>query len=116
MRRPEWRKHRTASAIIKAYVKDLAQLGSEVVSTSSKPREFTKEIESRGMWAYVVVGAVPVVHYWAAPSQSEDQIAFMLGHELGHVTGKPYKNAGMEEDRADLFGSVAAEVVRRLRK
>lgn len=72
-------------------------------------------LEDLGMWAFTDVRAKPpVVRYWAAPNVQREQLAMMLGHELGHATGKPCRDHAAEEERADEYGRVAAEVFRRL--
>ncbi len=68
-------------------------------------------ILAMGAWAFA--GRRPkgsVVHYWAAPSVSPLHLAYILGHEVGHVSGKQLRsrrNAWREELRADEYGAAA---------
>jgi hypothetical protein len=71
------------------------------------------------MWAFVVVPGdrrkTSMIHYWFADGHPIDQVALMLGHELGHIQDDgPHMHLteDEEEDRADLYGDVAGEVMR----
>lgn len=71
------------------------------------------------MWAFVDSKATPaVVHYWC-DGVDPLELAFMLGHELGHLSGKPLvsrRNFLREELRANEYGAVAREVFKVLKK
>ncbi|WP_141328330.1 hypothetical protein [Myxococcus sp. AB025B] len=51
-----------------------------------------------------------VIHYWAAPDVAPLHLAYILGHEVGHVSGKQLRsrrNTWREELRADEYGAAA---------
>jgi len=75
-------------------------------------------IRSVGHWAFVSVpdeeGLPCIVHYWHRRDLSPVLIARMLAHEIGHISDggpKHWLGSEGEEDRADEFARVAAEVV-----
>jgi hypothetical protein len=69
-------------------------------------------IRSMGVWAFCETRAkpCPVVHYWASPDADKAHVAYVLGHEVGHISGRPLRsrrNAWAEELRADEYGAAA---------
>ena len=114
-----WRRHASARSLVREYARaparDLGCLPEEVLLGPDTFTGFLKRIERMGRWAFVeTLAKPPVVHYWASPGTPAASLAFMLGHELGHISGKPARGAMAEEDRADEYGEVVRAVVRRL--
>jgi hypothetical protein len=68
-------------------------------------------ILNMGAWAFAGRRpGVSVIHYWAAPHVDSLHLAYFLGHEVGHVSGKQLRsrrNAWREEMRADEYGAAA---------
>ncbi len=74
-------------------------------------------MERQGYWGFCDFNDSqnPVVHYWHDGKRSLADLAFLLGHELGHSTGTPIdEDDSAEEDRANGYGLVASLVVARL--
>lgn len=82
-------------------------------------RKKLKIVQAEGMWAYVEVpedddpdGEICVIHFWHRKDQDPRMVAYMLGHELGHIAdGGPKFAPGdeREEDRADEFARATQE-------
>lgn len=109
----KWTRHRTAKSLVEAFV-ELAHS-----KFSDLDKQYVSAAESNGMWAFVRLSKIPHIHYWYKPGADVLEVAFMLGHEIGHVSGKPlesYKNAWREEERADEYGIAVKEVLKRLRR
>lgn len=109
-----WKRHRTIMSILRAFF-------------GGDPREFVAQdgagqdldiastIRNEGMWAFVETKRKPpLVHWWHDGKRSTKELAHLLGHEVGHITGKPLKSGMSEELRADEYGRVAALVVQKL--
>ncbi len=109
-----WKQYRTAKALDAVFSRGCeADPGDLMVDDEP----MLDVIQRQGMWAFVDTKASPpVVHYWHDGKRSEMELAFMLGHELGHVTGRKARGFVAEEHRADEYGEVAAAVLARLRK
>lgn len=65
-------------------------------------------IERMGYWGFADCPKHKV-HIWVGEKVSPAETIFLLGHELGHLLGKPHDDELMEEERADEYG-VAAQV------
>lgn len=113
----KWVEHRSARAICKAYF-HIDPLDVSEIDGFLSGGDFLKAIIAEGKWAFVETKPkIPVVHYWQDGKRSRDEMAFMLGHELGHVSGKQNKRSPIgEEIRADEYGDVVMTVLRRLVK
>lgn len=78
--------------------------------------ELLETIRLQRMWAFVRIPAderhEAEVHWWAHRDVSTAEKAMMLGHELGHISGKMLLGERKEEDRADTYGEVARAVLK----
>lgn len=75
-------------------------------------------VRSVGHWAFVSVpddDDLPcIIHYWHRKTLDPVLVARMLAHEVGHISDggpKTWLGGDEEEDRADEFAKVTAEVV-----
>ena len=103
-----WKKYRSPRAVFAA----LFNLPAKDVPPDD---ETVKMIRARGMWAFVAWRRRPVqVHYWHDGRRTLTELAFMLGHELGHASGTRARGERKEENRADEYGRVAAAVFKKL--
>lgn len=114
----KWRKHRSLRSICATFFQcpvsevDNVQIGTNVGDMSYET--YAGHLRKQGHWAFVETAASPpVVHYWHDAKTTRLQLAYMLGHELGHCNGKKLRGAA-EEARADEYGAVAAAVIKRL--
>lgn len=106
---------RSPAALLRAYWVGIARKSGWRASEVEVPDEMEQALRRHRMWAFVTTDTkVPVVRYWHEPGVSRERLAMMLGHELGHVTGKQARGHAAEEDRADEYGRVAAAVYRRI--
>lgn len=80
--------------------------------------EMLRAVRKMRHWAFVRVPkqkkATAVVHFYAADDVPLEHVARMLGHELGHISGEILDDEAEEEQRADLYGEVAARVLEML--
>lgn len=115
MRRIRWIRYETPQALARAWAHCIAKDNGWPAKGAKAHPGLLPAIVRQGMWAFVSVRTkVPVIRYWHKLGVPHEQVAMMLGHELGHVTGKPARGHAAEEDRADEYGKVAAAVFRRL--
>jgi len=77
--------------------------------------EIIKAVRMQRHWAFVRVPNKSkdeaVIHFYAADGVPLTDVAHMLGHELGHISGTILDNDAAEEKRADLYGDVAKRVL-----
>lgn len=113
MLKHRFRRHRTISSLLREFEKGEMEVTDPVIARET--------IEDEGMWAFVRIPLgrrartePAVVHWWAQPGQPDDQVALMLGHELGHISGEILDDGDAEEERADAYGEVAREVFLKL--
>ena len=105
----EWKRHKSPASILAAFAKISLKEALELTWEDSDDLVY-KQILKSAKWAFVETRSKPpVVHYWHSKSCKTEDLAFMLGHELGHVSGKPRRGV-TEELRADEYGAVAAAV------
>lgn len=114
MKRVKWVLFSSPAKLLRAYWTLIARengcKASDIVITG----DMLAAIRRQRMWAFVSVKTkIPVVRYWHEPDVDRGDLAMMLGHELGHATGKP-RRGHAEEDRADEYGLVAEAVWRRI--
>jgi hypothetical protein len=115
--RVRWRQYDTAEKLVKGYFRGIAKANGFTLRDVVGVDDHLKAVEHHGMWAYVdTFKSPPVVHYWCDHSTSLEDLAYMLGHELGHASGKQYRSDHAEEDRADTYGAAAMAVMLRLRQ
>lgn len=117
-----WRRYRSSKALVDKWNAD----AKDLPTTNPIGSSGLKGIQRRGMWAFVVrePKKIPVVHYWHDGRRSLVELTFMLGHELGHVSGKKSMDwmwdggdaESAEEARANEYGRVAALVVKHVFK
>lgn len=115
LRRPRWRRHRSARSLVTAWFDGLAR--SAGVSPKgwdrSEVASFHLEVRCSGAWAYCTP-ATRTVHYWFKHGLEQQQLVHMLAHELGHMVIDHPENfhsiahAPRDEVKADLYGAVAA--------
>ena len=123
------KRHRSATSIVREFLgPQLAVLPEELVWVPAHPSypddagftydDLLKAVRRQKHWAFVRVPDDPkqlaVVHYFASDDVSLADVAKMLGHELGHISGKNLRDPAKEEERADRYGTVAAEVLKML--
>lgn len=120
------RRHRSAASIVREFLgPQLAVLPEELVWVPAHPShpeedgfsyaEMLRAVRRQRHWAFVRVpkdpDGVAVVHFYAARDVPARDVARMLGHELGHISGDILDDDAAEERRADLYGEVAARVL-----
>lgn len=84
--------------------------------TDRPPLELVRSV---GHWAFVSVpdrdGPPCIIHYWHRRGLDPVLVARMLAHEIGHISDGGPKSwllgEEAEEERADEFARVTAEVV-----
>ncbi len=123
------KRHRSAQSIVREFLgPQLEVLPEELVWVPAHPSypddggftydEMLKAVRQQRHWAFVRVpkdtNGIAVVHFYAAKDVPLRAIAAMLGHELGHISGSILDDDAAEEERADLYGKVAAEVLEML--
>lgn len=80
----------------------------------SPPRsEMVKSIRAEGFWGFCDTKR-NVVRYWAAPNLPRWKLLYLLGHEVGHASGKPVRGMIAEENRANTYGAAVESVFRHL--
>lgn len=103
-----FKRHRTARALAGAFFKPMGGF-----------RNIVADIVHNGMWAFVDRRAKPspLVHYWHEADANPFHLAYMLGHEIGHVSGRPLvskRRGWKEEARADAYGAAAMLAFKRV--
>jgi hypothetical protein len=119
------KRHRSATAIVREFLgPQLAVLPEELIWVPAHPSypddggftydEILKAVRMQKHWAFVRVPNkgkdAAVIHWYAADDVPLSEVAHMLGHELGHISGTILANDAAEERRADLYGDVAKRV------
>lgn len=100
-------RHATARSLVNAH---LAPMGG--FDEIEEAPALLRAVEEVGLWAFcdTLAKPCPVVHYWHAEGVDRGHLAYVLGHEVGHVSGRPLRsprNAWREELRADEYGAAA---------
>lgn len=121
-KRVKWVRHSSATFLVRQFFKGMRVKAEDVTGPEGEPvlsrNGFRGEVERMGMWAFCIPARkVPVVHYWAARTADRLHLAFLLGHELGHASGKrlnSLRNTWREEMRADEYGACAAAVLKEI--
>ncbi len=123
------KRHRSATAIVREFLgPQLAVIPEELVWIPAHPSypddggftydEMLKAVRQQKHWAFVRVpkekNVAAVIHFWAAKDVAPAEVARMLGHELGHISGEILEDEAAEEERADRYGAVAEQVLRML--
>lgn len=105
--RVRFKRHRTPRSILRAYFRPMKMAPEDVQETPA----MEKGMVQTGAWAFVASRRkVPVIHYWASRHVEPLHLAYILAHEVGHVSGRPLRarrNAWREECRADEYGAAA---------
>jgi hypothetical protein len=120
------KRHRSATSIVREFLgPQLSVLPEELVWVPAHPSypddggftydEMLKAVRQQRHWAFVRVpkekGVSAVVHFFAADDVPLEDVARMLGHELGHISGEILDDEAEEEVRADRYGEVAGRVI-----
>lgn len=109
-----YRKHRTARSIARQFFGHRPE-DLRVVDQHGESHDLVAAIEREGIWAFVETRKKPpIIHWWDDDKRTVAECARVLGHELGHISGKPKKGI-TEEWRADEYADVVVEVIRRLK-
>ena len=109
-----WKRHRSITSILRAF---FGGPPADFVAQDDSGTDFdmTAQVEAEGMWAFVETKRKPPrVHWWHDGKRTKAELAHLLGHELGHLTGKKLEDWA-EELRADEYGRVAALVIAKLK-
>lgn len=124
-----FKRHRSATAIVREFLgPQLEVMPEELVWVPAHPSypddggftygEMLKAVQKQRHWAFVRVskeiGVAAVVHFFAAPGVAPADVARMLGHELGHISGEILDDEAAEEERAERYGEVAERVLEML--
>lgn len=99
-----FRRYRTARALVVAFFKPMGRMRDLEGSGG-----MLKAVEELDVWAFASRNE-RVVRYWARPDANPLHVAYVLGHEVGHLSGRPYKSRRKdwaEEMRADEYGAAA---------
>lgn len=124
------KRHKSAKAIVREFLgPQLRVLPEELIWVPAHPSfpddggfsydEMLRAVRSQKRWAFVRIphdGKIATLHFWAAKSVRTEDVAHMLGHELGHLSGDILANDAAEEDRADQYGDVVVQVLRMLKR
>lgn len=70
------------------------------------PNEYAAMVECFGFWAFADT-TKRTVHVWHGPEFSRLNALALLGHEIGHCVGTPFKDEEAEESRAHTYGFAA---------
>lgn len=102
-----FRRHRTPLSLLCAFFRPMGVRPEDIEET---PRMLA-DTKRFGMWAFAETRASPpVIHYWHAKDANPLRLAMLLGHEVGHISGRKLRsrrNAWREELRADEYGAAA---------
>lgn len=123
-------RHRTIGSLMQAYftgengetfpLEELKTAGFGALTVDSEgnhgEREFTFDqfaatIRREGFWGF----ATPkqgCVHVWVSRRANPFDVAFFLGHEVGHTQGRTARSHLSEEIRADRYGVAARQALR----
>jgi hypothetical protein len=103
-----WKRYGTPAALLNAFFRGMRLRGYRDVREGPSMLDGIREMR---MWAFIDTEKNrPLVHYWAAKDADPLRVAYMLGHEVGHVSGKRLnsrRNSWREELRADEYGAAA---------
>jgi hypothetical protein len=113
--RVRWVEHASASAIVRSYRNGIARAAKVKARDLMGMDEMAEQIAALDIWAYCdSLPKTPVIHYRFTFAVTTEEISFMLGHEVGHLSGKTVRSAWAEEDRADTYGRAVVTVMRKL--
>lgn len=131
MEKIKFKKHKTIQSLLKQYynfekaedfsLKDIGEIGL----CDGAGKEFTITIQDEidnwkqiGYWGFADSNT-RTVHYWVTPTIDKSELLFFFAHEIGHLSGKQYKNELREEMRADSYAfaaTLALKIVNRIKK
>lgn len=111
-----WKRHKSPKSLATAFTKGMGLKPSDLRLGHKEGETIVQAVEREKIWAFVDKNVTPpVVHYWYSSQVPMTEVAFVLGHELGHLSGKPLKS-WREEPRANEYGDVAALVFSHLQR
>ena len=109
-------RHRTPQSLGRAF---FGPMGAKPEDIAEWPAMLAS-IREMGVWAFVETEKkTPVVHWWASARADRLRVAYVLGHEVGHISGRPLRsrrNDWREELRADEYGAAAFLAFREVAK
>lgn len=123
------KRHRSATSIVREFLgPQLEVLPEELVWVPAHPSypddggftydDMLRAVRKQRHWAFVRVPkdkkSAAVIHYYASKDVPVEDVARMLGHELGHISGELLDDEEAEEERADSYGRVVEQVFRML--
>lgn len=109
-----FRRHRTPLSLLRAFFRPMGVRPEDIQET---PRMLA-DTKRFGMWAFAATReSPPVIHYWHAKGANLLHLAMLLGHEVGHLSGRKLRsrrNDWREELRADEYGAAAYLALRQV--
>ena len=114
-----FRRHPSARAVYAAFKRSLLTEEGEDPADAGwelnvPEATVLKGIAAAGFWGWADTKG-KAIHYWARPGLPAWKLAYLLGHEAGHCSGKPIRRGHVaEEERADTYGAATAAVLRHL--
>lgn len=111
-------RHRSAISLVREKLRDqISEVGEERASFDSihdgpmSLSELHAAVLREGLWAFVrITNGSATIHWYTKRTTPLQRVAHMLGHELGHISGR-HGSGLSEERRADRYGDVAVAVI-----
>ncbi len=112
--RVRFRRHRTPLSLLRAFFKPMGVRPEDIQEAPA----MLADTKCFGMWAFAeTLASPPVIHYWHEKDANPLHLAMLLGHEVGHISGKKLRsrrNDWREELRADEYGAAAYLALRQV--
>lgn len=120
------KRHKSVESIVKEFLgPQLAVMPEDLIWIPAHPSypddggftydEILSAVRKQKHWAFVRVpkqkSLAAIIHFYAGRNVPITDVAKMLGHELGHISGSILDDESAEEARADLYGDVARRVI-----
>ena len=114
---PELIIHKTPESIIEAFwhcplseITDMGGVDENGDEVSFSAEQMIAGIEHMGVWGFSQQES-NTVQIYVGPDAERKNVLFVLGHELGHLTGEQLEDESAEEERADLYGAAVLQAV-----